>query len=404
VKINSMRLVGAVMVVGALAIGCGSSGGGTSNGAQKSDYKVLVLGGISAAGALADNAATSVLSAQAGAAAVNAAGGIDGRHVTVTVVDDQANPTTAVTKLREAIASGKPDLVLNSGPSTIATATLPILKQNNILSMNIGPTKSSFDPKQFPLNFDLSSSAGQQISAFLPYFKQKGYKSVGILHGSSSYGETYGASAQKLLTEGGFSVAANESYDIAALDMTPQLEAIMAKHPDALLLDAYGAPLGYILNGIEKLGWNVPIIGDTSVSATGLVSTPPPSGVLGTPVVANLVMQVYKSTEYDPAAAAVVQAVTRMKAIGPIKSTLILAYNYDALPLVQAAASQAGSTDPAALAKALEDPKVLQQAKTAILSRYNFTADRHDAQARPDEFAFIKPAAIKDGQFQTSAS
>lgn len=392
-----VKLGAGLAALALVATGCGSD---ESAGSSDDEFKVLVLGGISAEGILADNASTSVISAQAGVDFVNESGGIDGREVVIEVVDDQADPTTAVTKLREAIAKDKPDLVLNSGPSTVADATLPILKQNNILSFNIGPTETSGDAEMFPLNFDLSASAGDQIRAYLPYFEEQGYEKIGILHGSSSYGEIFGSSAEEIFTEGGFDVVANGEYDIAALDMTAQLEAVRSENPDALVLDAYGAPLGYVLKGIEKLGWDIPIIGNTSVSATGLISTEPPSGVLGTPAVKNLVMQVYKSTAFDAKNQDVVDAVARMKERGDIKATLILAYNYDALPLVQAAAEKAGSTDPEALAEALEDPEVQESAPTAILTTYNFTAEQHDSQPTAEEFAFISPGVLKDGQFQ----
>lgn len=365
-------------------------------------YRVLVLGGLSAEGALANNAATSVLSAQASADVVNAAGGILGRQVEVTVVDDKGDPTTAVTQLREAINSDTPpDVVLNSGPSTVADATLPIISQAGILSFNIGPTATSSDPKEFPLNFDLSPGPAEYMEGFITYLKGEGYKSIGIIHGSSSYGEFFGSLAEEKLGAAGFTIVGNEEYDVASLDMTPQLSTLQAANPDALVVDAYGAPLGYVLQGIEKLGWGVPLVGNSSVAATGLISSDPPSGVLGTSAVENLVMEIFKSTKYDPDATLVNEAVAAMTAIGEIKSTLILAYNYDTLPLIKAAAESVGSLDdPAALATALEDSAVTAAAKTAILGQYNFTAESHTPHATGDEFLFISPSKIVNGQFQ----
>ncbi|MFE7244046.1 ABC transporter substrate-binding protein [Streptomyces sp. NPDC057580] len=397
-----IRLTTTVCATAALALvlaGCGSDSGGSASSGT-GDYRVLVLGGLSADGVLADNAATSVNSAKASVDFANELGGVGGRKVTIEVIDDAADPTAAVTKLRAAISKGKPDLVLNSGPSTVAEATLPILNQNKILSFNIGPTETSSDPAKFPLNFDLSPGPGDQIAAYIPYLKEKGYAKVGILHGNSSYGEAYGAASEKAYAQEGVDVTANKEYDVAALDMTAQVEAIKATRPDALVLDAYGAPLGYVLKSIEKVGWDIPVIGNTSVAATGLISTPPPSGVLGTDQVKNLLMQVYASTKHDASATAVNEAVARMKKHGPIKATLILAYNYDALPLVVAAAEAAGSTDAGKIAKALETPAVQDKAKTAIINHYGFTSEAHHPSDIQKEFAFIPPSAIKDGQYQ----
>jgi len=381
--------------------GC-SSPAETDTPASDEPYRVLVLGGISAEGALANNAATSVLSAQASAEVVNAAGGILGRQVEVTVVDDKGDPTAAVTQLREAINSDTPpDLVLNSGPSTVADATLPIISQAGILSFNIGPTATSSDPAQFPLNFDLSPGPAEYMEGFISYLEGEGYENIAIIHGSSSYGEFFGQLSEEKLTEAGFTVVGNEEYDVASLDMTPQLATLQAAEPDAVVLDAYGAPLGYVLQGVEKLGWDVPLVGNNSVSATALISTDPPSGVLGTPAVENLVMEIFKSTKKDPDATLVNEAVEAMTSLGEIKSTLILAYNYDSLPLIKAAAESVGSLDdPAAIAKALEDTAVTAEAKTAILGQYNFSAEAHSPHATGDEFLFISPSKIVNGQFQ----
>ncbi|WP_427004802.1 ABC transporter substrate-binding protein [Pseudarthrobacter sp. H2] len=401
---NRLSIFAASAAAVTLALsGCGAaSGSDTSGSGSAKPYRVLVLGGISAQGALATNAATSVLSAQAGAKAINAEGGILGRQVEVTVADDQADPTVAVTKVQEALnSSTPPDVVLNSGPSTVASATLPLISQAGILSFNIGPIANSADPSQMPLNFDLSPGPTDYLKGYVGYLKDKGYKSVGILHGSSSYGELFGKLTQETLTSNGFTVTDNEAYDVAALDMTPQLSAIQASKPDALVVDAYGAPIGYVLQGIDKLGWNVPIVANNSVAASPIVGKLPPDGVVGTPQVANLAMEVFNSTKYDPSATGVNDAVKTMLSIGPIKASLILAYNYDAFQLINAAAKKTGSLDdPKAIAKALEDPSVTEGAKTVILKRYGFTPQSHSPNVDADEFQFIKSSELKNGQYQ----
>lgn len=364
-------------------------------------FRVAVLGGLSAKGVLADNAATSVLATQASVALINKAGGINGQQVVLTVVDDQGNPTVAVTKLRGLINSAdKPSVVLNSGPSGIADATLPILNQAGILSLNIGPTTTSFDPKKFPLNFDLSPNPTNYAASFLDYIKSKGYKSVGIIHGSSAYGESFGKLMQDVLTAGGITVTANEEYDNASLDMTPQVDKVRATSPEALIVDGYGPVVGYVLQSIQKLGWDIPLLGDNSIAATGLTSKKPPEGVLGTDAVKNLVMQVFQSTKYDPNATDVNAAVDAMKSLGDIKASLIVAYNLDSMVLVSAAAKAANSTDPKAIAAALETDAVTADAHTVILKKYNFTKDNHAANPSTDSMTFISPSELKNGQFQ----
>ncbi|MBS1699043.1 MAG: ABC transporter substrate-binding protein [Actinobacteria bacterium] len=394
------------MVTSAVLAGCSGSSGDagkpSADGGGKDPIQVVVLGGLGAEGIMGDNATTAVTAAKASVAAVNDKGGILGRQVEITHLEDNADPTVAVTKLREYIATkGKPAVVLNSGPSTITEAMLPILTQNKVFSFNIGPTATSGDPKTNPYSFDLSASVPDYLGSFVAEVGKRGYKKVAVLHGSSAYGELFGQKAGKMIADSGVTVTGNEGFDNAALDMTAQLSALQAGNPDALVLDAYGAPLGYVLQSLEKLGWNIPVMGNTSVSATGLIARPAPDGVLGTDQVKNLTMQVYNSTQFDPKATNVNEAVERMVKAGEIRSSLITAYNYDSMLLFKAAAEKAGGIDDVdALVKAMIDPAVQKSAGTAILSNYAFTADVHSPHVSADQFSFIKPGKLVNGQFQ----
>ncbi|WP_371842812.1 ABC transporter substrate-binding protein [Rhodococcus triatomae] len=399
------RSLAAAVAVSALALSaCGGSDSSGSDG--DGPFRVLVTGGLSAQGALAANAQTSVLAAQAGAQVQNEVGGIGGRQIELTVVDDGGDATKAVTELRNAISSGNaPDLFLNSGPSSVGAAVLPILNQNDILSFNIAPTQDSTDPSKFPLNFDLAPGAGDNADGIVEHMREQGYSTVGVIHGSTAYGEEFGREMERAVDDAGLRLARNEEYDVASLDMTPQLQSLKNAGAEALAVDAYGAPLGYLLQSLQRLDWDVPLIGNTSVAGTALVAHAPPNGVLGTPEVANLVVQVFASTVYDPEDEAVNTMVETMASLGTITSPLILADNYDAFPLVAAAAEAAGTTtDAEKLAQALETPEVLEAAKTAFLPRYHFSADSHGPAPDADALRFIAPTALVDGQFGNPAA
>ncbi len=346
-----------------LLVSCGTADPAESDGADE-PYRVLVTGGISAQGALAANAQTSILAAKAGAQVQNEAGGIGGRRIELTVVDDGGDPTKAVTELRKAITAQKPDLYLSSGPSAVSAAVLPILNQNDILSFGVAPTSDSTDPSKFPLNFDVGVGPTESARGIVGFAKEKGYDDIGVVHGSTAYGESFGK------------------------EMTTALK------------DAYGAPLGYVLQSMQRLDWDVPLIGNISVGATNLVANEPPAGVLGTPASENLVVQVFGSTVHDTDAETVNRMVDTMASLGTISSTLVIAGQYDAFPLVAAAAEYAGTTtDAAKLAEALEAEEVQANASTAFFSRYHFTADDHGPNPDQDEMRFIAPTKVLNGQF-----
>lgn len=389
------------LTIGALALaGCTATDPAAERNAD-APIKIVVFGGIGAEGTLAGTASTSVAAAAAGVAAVNDDGGVLGRELELVVVDDTADPTVAVTKLRELLAAGdKPAAIMNSGPSTIADAMIPIMTQNQIVSFNIGPTSTSADPSVSPFNFDLSPSVLDHVEAFVPVIEERGFERVGILHGSSAYGEQYGRTAVQIFQDAGLDVIGTEGFDNAALDMVPQLMSLRESDPEVIVLDAYGAPFGYVMQGLDKLGWDVPVLGTTSVSATALVSTEPPAGLLGTDQVANLSIQMFQSTKNDPAATAVNEMVERIAAAGDIKSSLTTAANYDAVLLLAAAMEKAGTADDAeAIAEALTQTEVQQAAETVVLGLYRFTEESHTPHARAEEFVFVTPGPMVNGQF-----
>jgi len=405
---KNFLITGASLALGALVLaGCSggseSAGAGAeSNAAADSDdpIKVIVFGGVGAEGVLADNATTSVTSAHASAAAVNEAGGVLGREVEIIDIDDTGDPTVAVTKLREVLAEEEEIVAAaNSGPSPIADATLPILAEEGILSFNIAPTSDSDDPAVNPYNFDLSPAPADYIRGFLPTMEEEGYEKVAILNGDDPYGNEFAAQGETIFSEEGYEVTEVRNFDTESLDMTPQLSALEATDPDVLVLDAYGAPVLYVLEGLEKLGWDVPVLGNNSVTASPATSTEAPTGLLGTDLVDNLRMQAFNSTVKDSDDTETVEAVEQMVDAGEIRSTLILAYNYDTMWLIKQAAEDAQSLEAEDLAAALEKQEVQQAADTVILQNYNFTADSHSPQPDADEFQFISPGPLVNGQF-----
>lgn len=397
--IRRLLAMSAALAVALAVAGCASSSSGSGTGST-TPYRVMLTGGFSASGVLLSDAQTSLLGVKAAVKQINAEGGVDGHKVVLTVSDDAGDPTTAVTNLLSAIHSAdKPDADFNSGPSSIAQATLPILTSNHILSFNIGPTTDSSDASKFPYNFDLSPGPPDYAKAFIPAIKAAGYKTVGIIHGNDAYGTAVGQDFQSAFSTAGIDVTSNQAYDVTALDMTAQLQAVEATKPDALIMDGFGAPVGYMLQDLQRLGWNVPILADNSVAVTGLVFTAPPTGFEGSDLVKNLKMQVFTSTVYSSSDTAVNKVVSAMAAFGTITAPLILAYDYDGLPLIAAAAKYAHSTDPSVLAKALTNPAAIAGARTIVLSGYHFTASNHSPQPAPSELTFIAPSLLVNGQY-----
>jgi branched-chain amino acid transport system substrate-binding protein len=375
-----------------------TGGSSTSSGTP---LHIMVSAAISATGTLGANSKMTVHSVKAAVDELNSRGGIEGHQVEVTTVDDQGDPTTAVTKLQDEINSGnKPLAWFNSGPSNLSAAVLPILNQNKILSFNVGPTEDSNDPSKFPLNFDMSPSSANYAIAFCPYAKSQGHTKVAVLYTDDAYGDVLGPAIKASCEKQGSTVTGIQKFDPESLDMTPQIQALKSGNPQAVMLVGYGAEVGYVLKGFTKIGWSVPILGDVAVAATDIINVKPPKGLLGTEEEKTLKFECFKSTVASSNQPANLETmIAALKRQGPVPASLVLAYEYDGVQLLAAGAKAAGTvTDPDAIAKAIVDLKP-GDAKTGVFPSYNFTSTDHSPNQPASAFTFATPSELTDGQF-----
>lgn len=401
------RVVIALATATALAVtaACGSSSGDGGPGSGGDPLRLLLLAPTSAP-ALANNATNEINAAKAAVATVNRNGGVLGRPIELDVQDEANSATTAVTKLNAALTgTSKPAVLIQADSSPITSAVLPLTKQKKVTTFNFAQTADSGDPSKNPYSFDLAASTSSIGSAFCAEMKAKNIKTFAIIRNDTPFANGETDEVTKHCQAEGITSVGAEKFAVSSLDVTPQLSSLQAKNPEVLVFFAYGAPAGYVLQGVNRLAWNVPLLGDGAVIASPVVTTPPPTGMLGTPMETNLRAMAYASTAYSPGQPQPVSdLIAGMKAAGGIPAPLTVAYAYDAVILAAAAAAAAGTTTDGAKIAAAVEKLPPGGPKTAIFSSYRFSSASHAANPDPSQFTFIKPTAVVDGQFGNPAA
>jgi branched-chain amino acid transport system substrate-binding protein len=388
-------------VVALVAAACGGGGSATDSAATAGEpLRILLLAPLSTP-ALANNATNQINAAKAAVEVVNKNGGVLGRPVELDVQDEANSPTTAVTKLNTALAAdAKPSVLLQTDASPITSAVLPMANQNKIVALNFAQTADSGDPAKNPYSFDLAASTGSVGAAFCAQMKSMNVRSFAVIRNDTPFANAEADEVSKQCQAAGLTLTGAEKFATTSLDVTPQLSTLQATNPDVLAFFAYGAPAGYVLQGVNRLSWGVPLLGDGAVIASPVVTTPPPAGMLDTDLEKNLKALAYKSTVYSAnQPQPVTDMINGMKAAGGIPAPLTVAYAYDGVVLAAAGAAAAGTTtDGAKIAKAIEGLPP-GGPKTAVFSSYTFSPTSHSAHPDPTQFAFIKPTKVVDGQF-----
>jgi branched-chain amino acid transport system substrate-binding protein len=403
-RIRASALLLVAVAAGAAACsssGSSSSSSGTTTGsgsasAAKSPFVVVIDTGTT--GPYGVNGTDAAQGVEAAANVLNQTqGGILGHKVTVDVLNNQGNPTTAAQLLEQRLASGtKPDLIEPGSISTEGVVEVPIAASAKILSIGTPNDSSLNNPAKYPYEFLMAPSAILPQESLMAYFKAHHYTKAAMIYSTDPYGASVGAAAVQAAKQAGITLA-TATYQDTDLNMTSQLQKLQASHPQVLYLQGFAAPPGIILQDLYTLGWKIPTIGDLTVAATPVIpqdaSKPQEKGLL----LQQLQVAVHSSGE----STAFKNYIAAMEKFGPITSPLpTTSYEYDSLMLIAQAAKQANSVATPAMASALEHLQQPANPQWVTLSQYIFTPTDHAPTAAISNWVVIPVSPLTNGQYQ----
>lgn len=249
----------------------GAGAGGSGKGPIVIGLITSLSGAYSTLGQF-DQKTVELLSSQ-----LNAAGGIDGRKVKVVTEDDQTSPTQAVIALNKVMAS-KPSAIIGPVLSTACSAIVDKVDSLKVPMVTLCASDSQVEPVR-PYDFMATLSTEAMTGAISNYLKSEGKADIGLLHDSSDFGQS---GLKWLKKEGTVNIVTQASYNLSATTFVPQLQAILAKSPKAVVVWGAGPPLVTIAKEYKQLGAKVPLI------FSGAAATPlfiGPAGSAGNGVV-----------------------------------------------------------------------------------------------------------------------
>jgi len=399
------RKLGILLTALALVVaGCGvqdeDEGGGTAEG----EYRIVHLLGLNQPGAGALNAQAASQAAKAAVEVLNERGGILGNKVVYELIETGGDPTTAVTKLNERLASGPtPNLILPGNTSAEALPMAPVITQAKVLSVQQAGAADLNNPTEFPYLFQVVPTNASMAAQLVKYLQENGLHRVAMISGKDAFGQATAEATRQALADAGIELVGDETYAAEDLDMTAQLERLRAADPDVLFLQGAGSPVGYVLESREKLGWmDVPVIADSTASVTSLLARREPDGLIGTPTVENVHVQVLTaaiigSEEVNPGALDIM--LDALAKQGEISMPLNTYFVYDAIMLAAAAAEKAGTiSDAEQIAKTLETFTGEEEGLWA-LSRYSYSPDSHAVATDPTSTTIIPITELVNGRY-----
>jgi branched-chain amino acid transport system substrate-binding protein len=293
--------------------------------------------------------------AEAAAAAINEAGGVDGRKIKIVVQDDACDPKQAVAVANLIVGQGIKfvDGHACSGSSIPASE---VYAENNVLMMSPASSNPVLTEKGHPTILRLYPRDDAQGAFIAPWIADhyKG-KKIAILHDKSAYGKGLATVVKDKLNAAGVNEILFEGINPGEKDYSAIVSKLKAAGAEFVYFGGYHPEAGLILRQASDQGYKPQLMTGDSIATSEFwqISGPAGEGTLFT---------FPSDPRRSPTAA---KALEQFKAQGfnPEGFTL---FSYGVVQAIADGVKMAGSDDPKAVAKALESGKPFETALGAV--------------------------------------
>ncbi len=330
---------------------------------------------------------------------INKAGGILGRPIELLTRDTAGDPTKAVNFAQQLAFSDKVQFVIGPVNSGEGLAATPILARAGIPNLVIGAIDELTDAKKYPRAFRMINTNMQWISTANEYaLNTLKAKKIAVIADTSGYGTASAKSAIALLEKAGIKPVYSVLIDANKTDVMDEMTKARNAGADIVMpWSAATGLLGRLLNARGEMGWDVNVVGHPALMAAQIRK------LLNKPEYWEKTYAAgYVSTTYMPdgklpePTQILVNKVRPLIGGGEIDITFWwVALGYDTVKMVEHAIKKAGSTDPAAIQKVMEETKNFP----GVYATYSYSATQRDGF--PDSNMMMNTAnTFKDGSFK----
>jgi len=239
---------------------------------------------------------------------VNAKGGVFGRKITYTYVDDAYNPATTVQATRQLVEQDHVFAIFNSLGTEQNLATRGYLNASKVPQLFVASGDTSFgsDAARYPytIGFQPSYQAeGTVLGRYLARARPKAR--IAVLAQNDSYGRDLLIGLKRGLGGGTAKVIAAQNYEVTASDVGAQVAKLKASGADtfAIFATPQFAIQAYVF--ANKLGWKPFVVNNAVSSAANIMTLASEGGqnstVLGTVSVVFLKDPTDPKWKRDPA-------------------------------------------------------------------------------------------------------
>ncbi len=207
---------------------------------------------------------------------VNAAGGIKGRQLNLTIEDDQTNPDSGVRAARKLIDVNQVIAIMGTWASSVTTAVAPLCwESRTFLTTTSGADRITQLPHQGYLirTEPTSQLMMQKLGAFLPEF---GVKRLFMVSAQTPFAEPSRLRLTEELRKRGSDVIGHLVYDRDKTSFRSEIDMAIRDKPDMIFLDGYTPDVTILLRDLYRTGYDGKKLSRAYAVNEKLLTTLPP--------------------------------------------------------------------------------------------------------------------------------
>ncbi len=296
---------------------------------------------------------------------INAAGGILGQKVVMTVGDDVSDPKQGVSVANKFVGEGV-KLVVGHFNSGVTMPTSEIFAENGILQITPSATNPKITERGLWNIFRTCGRDDQQGKLWSDYaVKNLKGKKIAVVHDKTTYGQGLADAAKGFMTAAGIKEVLYEGVNTGEKDFSALVSKIKASGAEVVMWGGLHTEGGLIVRQMRDQGVKATLLSGDGITDDEF-ATIGGEGVIGT------LMSFGPDPRNNPAAKDIV-AKFRAKNYEPQAYTL---YSYAAVQIMKQAAEKAGKLDPKAMAEAMHSGMTFKTVLGDIA--YDKKGDRKD--------------------------
>jgi branched-chain amino acid transport system substrate-binding protein len=196
---------------------------------------------------------------------INANGGINGHPVKLVIEDNASDATKSVIAVKKLIQQDKVLAIIGPSQTGTTLAAADTIQASKVPMISCAAGVNIVQPVK-PWIFKTSQSDVHAVAKVIDYCVAHKLTKVAVISVSNPFGDSGLQQLVKQAPAAKIQIIAKESFGDADTDMTPQIQRIRSKHPQAIICWGTNPGPALVARDIKKLGLRVPVIMSHGVS------------------------------------------------------------------------------------------------------------------------------------------